>query len=126
MCSYEVDVNKVVFVSFSTIFYYQVKFLYFLFKSYSAMDAFKELLSKAKHVLVLTGAGVSAESGIPTFRGSDGFWRQYQAQNLATPSAFKKSPSLVWEFYHYRRELVLTKKPNKVNSFMNMSPTLLN
>lgn len=80
------------------------------------MDVFKELLGKAKHVLVLTGAGVSAESGIPTFRGSDGFWRNFQAQNLATPGAFRKSPSLVWEFYHYRRELVFTKKPNKVHS----------
>ncbi len=78
------------------------------------MDAFKRVLSQAKHVLILTGAGVSAESDIPTFRGAGGLWRKYESQSLATPQAFHRSPSLVWEFYHYRRELVLTKKPNKV------------
>lgn len=82
------------------------------------MDKFKQILNQSKHVLILTGAGVSAESDIPTFRGSGGFWRKYQSQMLATPQAFKKSPSLVWEFYHYRRELVLTKSPNKVNIFI--------
>lgn len=64
--------------------------------------------------MVLTGAGISAESGIPTFRGSGGLWRKYRSESLATLAAFEKSPSLIWEFYHYRRELVLTKKPNKV------------
>lgn len=78
------------------------------------MDKFKQVLNQSKNILILTGAGVSAESDIPTFRGSGGFWRKYRSQSLATPEAFKKSPSLVWEFYHYRRELVLTKKPNKV------------
>ena len=63
-------------------------------------------------VVVLTGAGVSAESGVPTFRGAGGLWRQYVAQDLATPSAFVRDPSLVWEFYHYRRELMLSKHPN--------------
>jgi len=80
----------------------------------SDMTAFRKELRKSKHVAVLSGAGVSAESGIPTFRGSGGFWRTYQAQDLATPGAFARDPSLVWEFYHYRRELVLTKEPNKV------------
>ncbi|KAK7574285.1 hypothetical protein V9T40_011476 [Parthenolecanium corni] len=79
------------------------------------MDKFKKILNQSKNILILTGAGVSAESDIPTFRGSGGFWRKYQAQMLATPQAFKKSPSLVWEFYHYRRELVLTKSPNKAH-----------
>jgi len=65
--------------------------------------------------VVLTGAGVSAESGVPTFRGAGGFWRTYQATDLASPQAFQRSPSLVWEFYHYRRELVLTKKPNRAH-----------
>jgi NAD-dependent SIR2 family protein deacetylase len=78
------------------------------------MAKFREILNRSKHVVVLSGAGVSAESGIPTFRGSGGFWRTYQAQDLATPGAFARDPSLVWEFYHYRRELVLTKEPNKV------------
>ncbi|CAM4928846.1 unnamed protein product [Rotaria socialis] len=74
---------------------------------------FRELLSKARSILVLTGAGISAESGVPTFRGEGGLWRQFNATDLATPSAFARSTSLVWEFYHYRRELVRTKEPNK-------------
>ncbi|CAF1451623.1 unnamed protein product [Adineta steineri] len=74
---------------------------------------FRELFAKARSVLVLTGAGISAESGVPTFRGSGGFWRTYQATDLATPEAFERSPSLVWEFYQYRRELMRTKEPNK-------------
>jgi NAD-dependent deacetylase sirtuin 5 len=58
------------------------------------------------------GAGVSAESGVPTFRGAGGLWRQFQAQELATPEAFNRDPSLVWEFYHHRREVMLSKEPN--------------
>ena len=61
---------------------------------------------------ILTGAGVSAESGVPTFRGAGGFWREFQAQDLASPQAFRRDPSLVWEFYHYRREVMLEKQPN--------------
>ncbi|XP_076470205.1 NAD-dependent protein deacylase sirtuin-5, mitochondrial-like isoform X2 [Babylonia areolata] len=78
----------------------------------SDMAAFREDFAKAKHIVVLTGAGVSAESGVPTFRGAGGFWRQFQAQDLATPYAFASNPSLVWEFYHYRREVMLSKHPN--------------
>lgn len=78
------------------------------------MSKFQTILQKASKILVLSGAGISAESGVPTFRGSGGLWRTYKSQDLATPGAFRKSPSLVWEFYHYRRELVLTKAPNKV------------
>ncbi|XP_071084703.1 NAD-dependent protein deacylase-like [Haliotis cracherodii] len=78
----------------------------------SDMAAFRKEFAKAKHIVVLTGAGVSAESGVPTFRGAGGFWRKYQAQNLATPEAFEQNPSLVWEFYHYRREVMLSKSPN--------------
>ncbi|CAF0871010.1 unnamed protein product [Rotaria sp. Silwood1] len=76
---------------------------------------FRQLLSRAHSVLVLTGAGISAESGVPTFRGAGGLWRQYRATDLATATAFSRSPSLVWEFYHYRRELVRTKQPNKAH-----------
>lgn len=76
---------------------------------------FRDLLAKAKNVVFLTGAGVSAESGIPTFRGAGGLWRTYAAQDLATPSAFRQNPSLVWEFYSYRREVVLSKEPNKAH-----------
>ncbi|XP_076058730.1 NAD-dependent protein deacylase-like [Oratosquilla oratoria] len=78
----------------------------------SDMSKFREYFNKAKHVVVLTGAGVSAESGVPTFRGAGGLWRKWQAQELATPQAFLHNPSLVWEFYHYRREVMLSKKPN--------------
>ena len=53
--------------------------------------------------------------GIPTFRGAGGLWRTYQAQELATPQAFRANPSLVWEFYHYRREVVARCKPNPGN-----------
>lgn len=78
----------------------------------SDLAAFREIFSKAKHVVILTGAGVSAESGVPTFRGAGGYWRKWQAQQLATPEAFSRNPSRVWEFYHYRREVMLTKTPN--------------
>ena len=76
---------------------------------------FKDLLHEAQNVVVLTGAGCSAESGIPTFRGSGGLWRTFRAQDLATPKSFARTPSLVWEFYSYRREVVLTKRPNKAH-----------
>lgn len=78
----------------------------------SDLAKFRELFSEAQRVVILTGAGVSAESGVPTFRGAGGFWRTYQAQDLATPEAFEEDPSLVWEFYHYRREVMLSKSPN--------------
>ena len=61
----------------------------------SDLERFREHLSRAKHIVILTGAGVSAESGVPTFRGAGGFWRTYQAQQLATPEAFDENPSLV-------------------------------
>lgn len=81
----------------------------------SNMAAFRDVFKRSKNLLILTGAGVSAESGIPTFRGPGGYWRKYQAQNLATPEAFRANPSLVWEFYHHRRETALTKEPNNVS-----------
>lgn len=81
----------------------------------SDMAAFRAAFAKAKHIVVLTGAGVSAESGVPTFRGAGGFWRKWQAQDLASPEAFADNPSLVWEFYHYRREVMATKEPNKAH-----------
>ncbi|XP_038596690.1 NAD-dependent protein deacylase sirtuin-5, mitochondrial-like [Tachyglossus aculeatus] len=78
----------------------------------SSMADFREAFAKAKHVAIITGAGVSAVSGVPTFRGAGGFWRKWQAQDLATPLAFAKNASRVWEFYHYRREVMLSKHPN--------------
>ena len=78
------------------------------------MKSFREALMNSKNILILTGSGISAESGIPTFRGAGGFWRKYQAQSLATPEAFASNPSLVWEFYEYRRTVAAKVKPNKV------------
>ena len=69
-------------------------------------------LASARNVTVLTGAGISADSGVPTFRGVDGLWRTYRAEDLATPEAFERDPRLVWEWYNWRRELIATKSPN--------------
>ena len=69
-------------------------------------------LASAHHVTVLTGAGISADSGVPTFRGADGLWRNFRAEDLATPEAFERNPRLVWEWYNWRRELIATKQPN--------------
>ena len=63
-------------------------------------------------VLVLTGAGVSAESGIPTFRGKDGYWRNLDPAKLATPEAFRSDPKLVWEWYRERRQRIRNAQPN--------------
>lgn len=85
----------------------------------NVMKSFRESLANAKNILILTGSGISAESGIPTFRGAGGFWRTYLAQSLATPHAFKSNPSLVWEFYEFRREGAAKVQPNKVSLFQN-------
>jgi len=71
-----------------------------------------EWLAQATSVAVLTGAGISAESGIPTFRGADGLWKQYKAEELATPEAFAKDPKLVWEWYNWRRGIIAKAAPN--------------
>lgn len=70
-------------------------------------------LRAANHVAILTGAGISAESGVPTFREAQtGLWAQYDPQELATPQAFQRNPRLVWEWYAWRRELVSQAEPN--------------
>lgn len=66
----------------------------------------------ARRLTILTGAGVSAASGVPTFRGQDGLWRQYRAEDLATPQAFGRNPRLVWEWYAWRREKIAGCRPN--------------
>ncbi|KAF5387798.1 hypothetical protein D9615_000186 [Tricholomella constricta] len=76
------------------------------------MQAFQAALKSSKHIIAIAGAGLSAASGIPTFRGAGGMWRKYDAMSLATPEAFSKNPSLVWQFYHYRRETALKALPN--------------
>src|SRR5260370_10814472 len=63
-------------------------------------------------ILILTGAGVSAESGIPTFRGKDGYWRNLDPAKLATPEAFAKDPGLVWDWYRERRRRIRNAQPN--------------
>ena len=65
-----------------------------------------------KKLVVLTGAGISAESGLKTFRDSDGLWEGYDIEDVATPGAWKKNPKLVLEFYNYRRKNVADAKPN--------------
>ncbi len=72
----------------------------------------KEALARAQRLAILTGAGISAESGVPTLRGAEGLWRQYRATDLATPEAFARDPKLVWEFYNWRRQLLAGLKPN--------------
>ncbi len=71
-----------------------------------------EMLSAADRVAVLTGAGISAESGVPTFRGEGGFWRGRSAMELATPEAFARDPTDVWEFYRYRIAGLAEVQPN--------------
>src|SRR5213079_3160730 len=63
-------------------------------------------------ILVITGAGVSAESGIPTFRGRDGYWRKLDPAKLATPEAFAHNPKLVWDWYRERRQRIRLAQPN--------------
>lgn len=72
----------------------------------------KARLADAKAVTILTGAGISADSGVPTFRGADGLWKTYSAQDLANPEAFARDPYLVWQWYNWRRELIAEKAPN--------------
>ncbi|KAI7836538.1 hypothetical protein COHA_009603 [Chlorella ohadii] len=77
--------------------------------------SFQAALAAAKHVVILTGAGVSAESGIPTFRGAQGLWRSFDPMALATPQAFVRNPGLVWEFYSWRRDVAAACAPNRAH-----------
>lgn len=72
----------------------------------------RALLSQAGNVAVLTGAGISAESGVPTFRGAGGLWKQFRAEDLATPEAFERNPRMCWEWYDWRRGLLAKARPN--------------
>lgn len=82
----------------------------------SSLELLKEKLVAAEAITVLTGAGISADSGVPTFRGTDGLWHNYRAEELATPQAFDRDPRLVWEWYNWRRELIATKQPNNAHN----------
>ena len=76
------------------------------------LESFQNHLRHSDRVLALCGAGLSAASGLPTFRGAGGLWRSYDAVSLATPDAFAKDPGLVWQFYSYRRHMALQAQPN--------------
>ncbi|KAH8929856.1 DHS-like NAD/FAD-binding domain-containing protein [Atractiella rhizophila] len=89
-------------------------------ESSSDMQSFQNALLTAQKVVVLSGAGLSAASGIPTFRGAGGLWRKYRSTDLATEEAFAENPDRVWQFYHYRREKALTCKPNAAHVALAM------
>ena len=72
-------------------------------------------LAAATRVAVLTGAGVSVASGVPTFRGPDGLWRRFRPEELATPQAFARDPELVWQWYDWRRGLIAACQPNRAH-----------
>lgn len=72
-------------------------------------------LNAFSRIFVLTGAGISQESGVPTFRGKDGLWKSQRAEDLATPEAFAKDPVLVWKWYDWRRSLIKPLQPNRAH-----------
>ncbi|NHJ31333.1 MAG: NAD-dependent protein deacylase, partial [Asgard group archaeon] len=81
----------------------------------AAINAVKQLLKEREEplrIVALTGSGISKGSGIPTFRGKDGLWKNYNAMELATPQAFGRDPHLVWEWYSWRIGIILSKDPN--------------
>ena len=73
----------------------------------------KEIIDGSSKITVLTGAGISAESGIPTFRGPDGTWNKIKPEEVATPQAFKADPLSVWKWYNQRREIIDKTQPNQ-------------
>ncbi len=78
-----------------------------------------KLIRGSRHLVAFTGAGISAESGIPTFRGENGLWRKFRAENLATPQAFRRNPELVWEWYRWRMNIIKEAKPNLAHIFLS-------
>lgn len=76
------------------------------------IDLVRRWIERAGSIGVLTGAGISAESGVPTFRGKEGLWKNFSAEELANPDAFQRNPRLVWEWYDWRRGLVAQAEPN--------------
>lgn len=76
------------------------------------MEQIRERIRGARRVVAFTGAGISVESGIPTFRGPEGLWRKYRAEDLATIGAFERNPKLVWEWYDSRRQNMARARPN--------------
>ena len=84
----------------------------------SAIATLSDQIARHHRITVLTGAGVSAASGVPTFRGPDGLWRQVRPESLATPEAFASNPRLVWEWYAWRRSVVAACAPNRAHEVL--------
>jgi NAD-dependent deacetylase len=82
------------------------------------IDRLAEQLQRARRVTVLTGAGISAASGVPTFRGTGGLWRTFRAEDLATLEAFERDPALVWEWYEWRRSTIASCQPNAAHDVL--------
>lgn len=72
-----------------------------------------ELIKKSNHIVIMTGAGVSSESGVPIFRGKENAWRGYQPEYLSNIDTFYENPSLIWTWYQWRRDLISQVKPNQ-------------
>ncbi len=79
------------------------------------IEAARTAVAEASRIVVMTGAGVSAESGVPTFRGEQGLWRKYRPEELATPGAFARDPATVWAWYGWRRQLIGECRPNSAH-----------
>ena len=84
-------------------------------------DSIADQLRESKKIVFVTGAGISQESGIPTFRGKDGLWRNYDAMKLATIEAFNDNPKLVWEWYNERRHNIFSSKPTCLKASLPLS-----
>jgi NAD-dependent deacetylase len=82
------------------------------------LEQLADRIQAETRITIMTGAGVSAASGVPTFRGPDGIWKKYRAESLATPDAFERDPKLVWEWYNWRREVLSTKLPNRAHEVL--------
>ena len=76
------------------------------------LDLLAARLRQARRITVMTGAGVSAASGVPTFRGAGGLWRSFRSEDLATAGAFERDPAFVWDWYAWRREAIAAARPN--------------
>jgi NAD-dependent deacetylase len=83
-----------------------------------ALEQLASKMQRARRMTAMTGAGVSAASGVPTFRGADGLWRSFRAEDLATPDAFTRDPRLVWEWYDWRRSLIARCDPNPAHDVL--------
>jgi NAD-dependent deacetylase len=84
----------------------------------NAFERAIDALRRARTITAVTGAGVSAASGIPTFRGPDGLWKKVRPETLATPEAFERDPKLVWEWYDWRRQVIREARPNPAHDVL--------